>query len=94
MYYAGINPDTMQPIYVAKTKREKMLFFLPFETSAVLARSVILTYPLSAKAAPPLLFCLAFDYALTYISKYTPTEKILKNKLYEKGYGKIEVEYP
>lgn len=25
MYYTGINPDTMQPIYVAKTKREKML---------------------------------------------------------------------
>lgn len=35
----------------------------------------------------------AFDYALTYISKYTPTEKILKNKLYEKGYGKVVVEY-
>lgn len=35
----------------------------------------------------------AFDYALTYISRYTPTEKILKNKLYEKGYGKMIVEY-
>ncbi len=35
----------------------------------------------------------AFDYALTYISKYTPTAKILTNKLYEKGYGKIIVDY-
>ncbi|MDE6189772.1 MAG: recombination regulator RecX [Clostridia bacterium] len=35
----------------------------------------------------------AFDYALTYISKYTPTEKGLKDKLYEKGYGKLIVEY-
>ncbi|MEG1608973.1 MAG: DUF3362 domain-containing protein, partial [Clostridia bacterium] len=24
MYYTGINPDTMQPIYVAKSKKEKM----------------------------------------------------------------------
>nr|MDE7216373.1 DUF3362 domain-containing protein [Clostridia bacterium] len=23
MYYTGINPDTMQPVYVAKTKKEK-----------------------------------------------------------------------
>ncbi len=23
MYYTGINPDTMKPIYVAKTKKEK-----------------------------------------------------------------------
>lgn len=35
----------------------------------------------------------AFDYALTYISKYTPTAKILTDKLYEKGYGKAIVEY-
>ena len=35
----------------------------------------------------------AFDYALTYISKYTPTVKILANKLYEKGYGKVIVDY-
>ena len=35
----------------------------------------------------------AFDYALTYISKYTPTAKILTNKLYEKGYGKAIVDY-
>lgn len=35
----------------------------------------------------------SFDYALTYISKYTPTAKILTNKLYEKGYGKAVVEY-
>ena len=35
----------------------------------------------------------AFDYALTYISKYTPTAKILTNKLYEKGYGKVIVDY-
>lgn len=35
----------------------------------------------------------AFDYALTYISKYTPTAKILTNKLYEKGYGKSIVDY-
>ena len=35
----------------------------------------------------------AFDYALIYISKYTPTAKILANKLYEKGYGKAIVDY-
>ncbi len=35
----------------------------------------------------------AFDYALTYISKYTPTAKILTNKLYDKGYGKAIVDY-
>ena len=35
----------------------------------------------------------AFDYALTYITRYTPTAKILKNKLYEKGYGKLVVDY-
>lgn len=35
----------------------------------------------------------AFDYASAYISKYTPTEKILTNKLYEKGYGKAVVTY-
>lgn len=35
----------------------------------------------------------AFDYALMYISKYTPTAKILTNKLYDKGYGKAIVEY-
>lgn len=35
----------------------------------------------------------AFDYALTYISRYTPTEKILKTKLYDKGYGKLVVDY-
>ena len=35
----------------------------------------------------------AFDYALTYVSKYTPTAKILTDKLYEKGYGKAIVEY-
>lgn len=35
----------------------------------------------------------AFDYALTYISKYTPTAKGLANKLYDKGYGKIIVDY-
>ena len=25
MYYTGINPDTMQPIYVPKSKKEKMM---------------------------------------------------------------------
>lgn len=35
----------------------------------------------------------AFDYALTYIARYTPTAKILKGKLYDKGYGKLVVDY-
>lgn len=35
----------------------------------------------------------AFDYALTYIAKYTPTAKTLSSKLYDKGYGKAVVDY-
>ncbi len=35
----------------------------------------------------------AFDYALTYIARYTPTAKILTGKLYDKGYGKLVVDY-
>ena len=35
----------------------------------------------------------AFDYALTYIAKYTPTAKALRGKLNDKGYGKIIVDY-
>ncbi len=35
----------------------------------------------------------AFNYALTYISRYTPTTKAMRNKLYEKGYTKLIVNY-
>ncbi len=35
----------------------------------------------------------AFNYALSYISRYTPTTKAMRNKLYEKGYTKLIVGY-
>lgn len=35
----------------------------------------------------------AFGYALNYISRYTPTAKQLRDKLYEKGYGKAVVSH-
>lgn len=35
----------------------------------------------------------AWNWALSYISRYTPTAKGLKSKLYDKGYNKPIVEY-
>lgn len=35
----------------------------------------------------------AFEYALGYISRYVCTEKKITQKLYDKGYGKVVVEY-
>lgn len=35
----------------------------------------------------------AFAYALSYIARYTPTQKQLTDKLYAKGYGKTVVNY-
>lgn len=35
----------------------------------------------------------AFEYALGYISRYVCTQKKITQKLYEKGYGKVVVEY-
>lgn len=35
----------------------------------------------------------AFVYAMDYISKYTATQKQLQNKLYEKGYHSVVVNY-
>ncbi|MGN0771388.1 MAG: regulatory protein RecX [Christensenellales bacterium] len=35
----------------------------------------------------------AFNWTLSYISRYTPTSKGLKSKLYDKGYNKPIVEY-
>lgn len=35
----------------------------------------------------------AFNYALSYISRYTPTTKGMRNKLYEKGYNTRIVNY-
>ena len=35
----------------------------------------------------------AFEYALGYISRYVCTEKKIAQKLYDKGYGKVVVEY-
>ena len=35
----------------------------------------------------------AFEYALGYISRYVCTQKKITQKLYDKGYGKVVVEY-